>query len=325
MRHGIWVWLLLASCELSGPAAVDSATEDGDSDVDVDADADVDTDTDVDGDTDTDTTTNPAVQVCNRWTGDRADLSEGSWSGDVGSCSAGDISQSAQDNTLKLVNLYRFVAGQDPVTQDANMSAGAQECSLMMDANNALSHAPPVNWNCYTQLGADAASTSNISPTASVEAIDLYMVDPGNETTIGHRRWILGGWVGPIGVGGTDSYSCLMVNGDGTPGSEWVAWPPPGIFPLSAVDPSWTDIDATGWTIQSDEVDLSNASVTIAKDANDLPVSVTVLSNRYGSEFAISMIPQGWSTSPGVYHVEVTGAAIQIAYDVEVVDCSQLP
>ncbi len=314
--------LLLLGCE-DKDEGVDSAVE---SDADVDADADTDADSDSDADTDTDTTSGTEIaQVCNRWKGDRADLSEGNWSGNVNSCDAGQISQIGQDNTLKLVNLYRFVAGQAPVTQDAQMSAGAQQCSLMMDANNALSHSPPPNWNCYTQQGADSASSSNIATTPAVQAVDLYMVDPGNETTMGHRRWILGNWIGPVGIGGTDSYSCLAVNGDGTPGADWVAWPPPGIFPLSAVDPSWTDIDETGWTIQSDSYDFSGATVTITKGGNPMPVDQTTLLAWYGSESALSMIPQGWTTSPGVYHVEVGGVVAPFAYDIQVVDCSTVP
>jgi len=274
---------------------------------------------------DTDSETTLAQAVCDRWRGDRVDLDEGSWSGNVNSCSVGALSQVGIDNTLKLVNLYRFIAGQDPVSIDANMSDGAQACSLMMDANNALSHSPPPDWDCYTGQGADSAGDSNIATTPSVQAVDLYMVDPGNETTLGHRRWILGSWVGPVGIGGTDSYSCLAVNGDGTPGSEWVAWPPPGVFPLTAVDPSWTDIDATGWSLQSDDIDLSGASVTVTKGGQDMPMQVTLLLDWYGSESALSMIPQGWQTSPGTYRVEVSGVAVPISYDVDVVDCAALP
>jgi hypothetical protein len=45
------------------------------------------------------------------------------------------------------------------------------------------------------------------------------------------------------------------------------------------------------------------------------------LSGGYGSSSAISIIPDGWSTQVGTYHVEVSGVGAPISYDVEIVDC----
>src|SRR5262245_26667027 len=42
--------------------------------------------------------------VCARWKADRANLSEGTWSGDIASCNAGDMTAEARDNALRLVN-----------------------------------------------------------------------------------------------------------------------------------------------------------------------------------------------------------------------------
>jgi hypothetical protein len=41
----------------------------------------------------------------------------------------------------------------------------------MMDANDSLSHDPPENWKCYSEEGADGASTSNISSGPGVSRI----------------------------------------------------------------------------------------------------------------------------------------------------------
>ena len=43
---------------------------------------------------------------------------------------------------------YRFIADLPAVTESAPLSTKAQQCSLMMDANNALSHMPPTTWMC---------------------------------------------------------------------------------------------------------------------------------------------------------------------------------
>ena len=51
-----------------------------------------------------------SADVCARWKADRADLSEGTWTGDVTSCTAGDIGATARANALRLVNLYRWLA-----------------------------------------------------------------------------------------------------------------------------------------------------------------------------------------------------------------------
>jgi hypothetical protein len=96
---------------------------------------------------------------------------------------------------------------------------------------------------------------------------------------------------------------------EGSADKEWTAWPPPGAFPLEATQDNWNrTIDDTGWSIQSDSIDLSSASVTIKLDGNPLPVSVTTLMSGYGSDDAISIIPQGWEIAAGnTYEVSVSG------------------
>jgi hypothetical protein len=262
--------------------------------------------------------------LCARWNADRADLDEGVWSGSEAACAPGDISAQGRANALKLVNLYRFVAALPPVTTDPALDQQNQSCALMMHANNQLSHSPPSSWTCYSATGAEGAGKSNISPTPGVEAVDLYMADPGNETTMGHRRWILSGSLGPIGLGSTDSYSCMwVIGGSGSADPPFTAWPPPGPFPFQAVNASYAPIDQTGWTIQSSSINLGGASVTITDAGNNRPVAVTSLGNNYGSTYAIRMVPQGWTTEAGhTYSVSVTGVSQPINYAVEVVSCN---
>lgn len=167
----------------------------------------------------TDDTSDPppdeAALLCQRWNGDRANLGEGGWSGDAGSCNKGAVTQDGRDNALRLVNLYRWIADLPPVVEDAGKTGTAQSCALMMHANGQLSHAPPANWKCYSADGAAGAGTSNISGGPGVFSVDLYMIDFGNETTMGHRRWILSNSLGPLGLGSTSQYSCMLVIGGG--------------------------------------------------------------------------------------------------------------
>lgn len=266
----------------------------------------------------------PTEALCARWNGDRANLGEGTWSGDVNGCNAGDISADGRANALKLVNLYRFIAGLPEVSTDPTRNQKAQACALMMDANNQLSHAPPMNWACYSADGAQAAGNSNISPTPGVEGVDLYMADPGNPTTIGHRRWILSGSLGPIGLGSTSSHSCMWVIGGSGPGDPaFIAWPSPGLFPIQAMKASYQSVDETGWTIQSSSIDLGGAQVTVTDAGQNKPMKVTQLQNYFGSTYAISMIPEGWTSQAGhTYSVSVAGVSQAITYEVQMVDCN---
>jgi uncharacterized protein YkwD len=263
-------------------------------------------------------------QLCARWNGDRAALAEGAWSGSVNGCDKGTLGAEGHDNVLKLVNLYRWIADLPAVTEDGARSDQAQACALIMDANDKLDHGPPMNATCWSADGASAAGKSNIAGTAGVLGVDLYMVDPGNDTTIGHRRWILSNSLGPIGVGSTDTYSCLyVIGGSGDAGAAWTAWPPPGLVPLQALHvPTvpWAHVDQTGWTVQSDSIDVTGAQVTVTENGVDKPVAVNPLGDNYGSSHAVRFVPQGWTVEPGkTYDVALSTGGIQ--YSVTVVDC----
>jgi uncharacterized protein YkwD len=264
-----------------------------------------------------------AEGVCARWKADRADLSEGTWSGNVMTCDPGDISANGRANALRLLNLYRWLADLPAVTNDPAMDKQAQSCALLQRANNMLSHMPPDTWTCYMAEGATASGRCNISTGPGVSSVDGYMVDPGNPTTIGHRRWILSNTFGPTGLGSTDKHSCLMTFGKMKVGKAWQAWPAPGIIPLQAMQGGFGQkVDSTGWTVQSDKINLAMAQVTVMSDGMNLPVTITQLGTGYGSTYAFRFNPMGWTTTAGkTYMVSVTGASMPIDYSVQIVDC----
>ena len=81
------------------------------------------------------------------------------WTGDVGTCDEGTISAFAQTNVFKRINYYRRLVGvPDNITYDPSRDLETQEASLMMSANNSLSHFPPMSWTCYTTEGATRCS-----------------------------------------------------------------------------------------------------------------------------------------------------------------------
>ncbi len=308
MTRSFCLALVLAAC---GPGDdTDTSANDSDSDTDADSDSDTDSDTD--------------AATCARWTADRANLSEGTWSGSTSTCDAGTLSADAHANTLRLVNLYRSLAGLPAVTEDAGKSGLAQACALIMQANGSLNHYPSSDSACYTADGAAGAGSSNIASGPSVMAVDMYVADWGNETTLGHRRWILSNSLGPIGIGGTSGFSCLQViGGSGNAGAAWTAFPK-GRMPIAAWTASYVGLDSTGWTVQSDSIDLNSATVTVTRDGTTpLDVNVVALSGGYGSSYAINILPQGWVTEVGhTYHVELAGTSTAISYDVDPIGCN---
>jgi len=125
-----------------GSDSADSA--DADTDADADSDGDADADSDADGDTDADADSDAEPEVCERWNADRADLSEASWSGSTGSCDAGDMNAAGRARALRVLNLYRALADLPEVETDAGWDDDAQDCALMMHANNSLSPRRPM-------------------------------------------------------------------------------------------------------------------------------------------------------------------------------------
>jgi hypothetical protein len=251
-------------------------------------------------------------------------MTEGAWNGNADTCDAGDLSQDVRDRALGLVNMYRTFAGLPAVTLDPELNRKDQLCALIIRANNTLTHTPASTSKCYSADGAAASSSSNITTGGTLSSMAGYMVDPGNATTIGHRRWILSNSLGPIGVGGTDRSSCLWtLNGKGKAGKPWMAWPPAGKVPLQALSATFGGtVDTTGWSIQSDSISLANAQVTVMSDGMPMAVTVTQLGANYGSRYAIRFNPSGWTTAAGKkYSVSVAGVTPAIAYDVEVVNC----
>lgn len=274
------------------------------------------------------TSTNRREQVCQRWRCDRENLTTGTWSGSAAQCLVGDMPES-RSNALKLTNLYRFLADLPPVVTSAERNDGAQECALMMTANNATNFSPPPTWACHTQRGAMAASQSLMcSGTGAVRCVDLQMTDFGSTSsnTLGGRRWVLSNDLGTIGIGSTSTHSCHWVVGSGgNAGKAWVAWPPPGPVPLAALRRAGTpSVDQIGWSIQGYSAAVTNATVRVTDNGQELPVTVSNLLAFYGSPSALKFVPNGWAVQAGhTYEVTVSGGSLAapIAYSVEVLDC----
>ncbi|HMI90009.1 MAG TPA: CAP domain-containing protein, partial [Polyangiales bacterium] len=237
---------------------------------------------------------------------------------------AGDMTEKDRATAHRLFNLYRFMAGLEPVAMSAAGNQLAQGCALLMGANGKISHTPDSTWKCYSKEAADTAGASSLSGGGSISSVDGYMIDPGNPTTIGHRRWILSNMLSGVGFGSSGKFSCQYQPAQRAPATAkaWAAWPPPGQVPIQALGNRFSKIDQTGWSVQSDRISLNGAQVTVTSGGMDMPVTTTALLPGYGSSFALRFNPTGWTAAAGqTYSVKVTGGAMPIEYEVQVVDC----
>jgi hypothetical protein len=270
-----------------------------------------------------------AAEVCQRWTCDRINLAEGASTADVATCTPGTWQEPGPANSLRLVNLYRFLAAMPTVTEDSSYDSFAQDCALLQAANSALTHTPDASENCYTANAATGSNHSSICSGQGVACIDLYMSDD-DSPEMGHRRWILANYLGPVGFGSVGTGYPSMTGscfyqpaGSANANKAFVAWPPPGNFPLQAV--TTLGLDTAGWTIQSDSINLNSATVTVTDGATNRPVTVTALPANYGSTYAIQVLPTGWTSTAGhSYAVSVGGISSTISYTVDMVDCTTI-
>jgi uncharacterized protein YkwD len=221
------------------------------------------------------------------------------WTGNLGSCNAGNISALAQTNTLNRINYFRKLVGLGNVTFDAALQSRCQQAALMMAANNALNHTPPLSWLCYTSEGAAAAGNSNLALGAhSASAITLYINDYGL-TSVGHRRWILYSRASVFGHGSAMKSDALQVfnTTTGPVNTKNIAFPSAGFFPAPLV-PSL-------WSFGKHNANFTGATVSMTGPSGaSVPVTVAAIQNGYGDN-TIVWTPSGIVTNSS-YDVDYT-------------------
>jgi uncharacterized protein YkwD len=266
-----------------------------------------------------DPATRTEAEVCDAWRMGHVENASPAWTSGSTACDPGTLSPDAIDDTLRRVNLFRWLAGLPPVSHDASRFDELMECAHMMSVNNSLSHSPPSSWDCYTSGGASAAGRSNIalgyrSPGA---AIDGYMRDR-NTPSLGHRRWILGARLGSVEIGFAGRGQCLGVfDRSGSTDRDWSAYPNQGFAPLATAQNTWS-FHAYGVSFGGD----SDVEVVRLSDGMSLPVEV-YRPGGSGPPPSLGFIPMGWSPSAGeTYRVTITGtSAGDITYETTLVSC----
>ncbi|MCL2872651.1 MAG: putative Ig domain-containing protein [Betaproteobacteria bacterium] len=225
------------------------------------------------------------------------------WSGgNIASCTIGTTSTAHQQATIDAANFYRALTGlpSTNLITDTTIPGGstivyrARKAALYMAANQLLDHTPS-GGNCYDADVLAGASTSNLAlgwdtPTAYIKAtgpgaIDGYISDDGNETTLGHRRWML--YTQQIGFAtgefinttvpsyyssnalrlwAADASESDSLFKDTYAPAAWVAWPSPNFVPYTLIPA--TDKPATPvgfWSLSYPGARFNVATVTMTK------------------------------------------------------------
>lgn len=278
-----------------------------------------------------DPATRTQEEVCQKWQEGHVVTTPDPLTASGQECDAGTLEQGAINDTLLRLNLFRWLAGLGPTTDDAALNAGAQLCANLeawWDFGSGQSpHSPPASSKCYTAEGASFAGQSNIAWGSGhpAQAIDQFMEDWGNETTMGHRRWIVNPPLYPVGIGYWETggqygnAECLQVfgpSGNG-PDPDWLAVPNQGFVPAAVA--TWT------WTFHGNMGGVANAQVSVLSVDDNTPLAVNILPLQQGfGEEAISWVPVGWQAQAGkTYRVTVAGlSGGDVIYDVKPVDCN---
>ncbi|GAB4210323.1 MAG: hypothetical protein OHK0013_30840 [Sandaracinaceae bacterium] len=256
------------------------------------------------------------AEVCEGWRDMHQTTATAAWTPGPGDCDPGSMPREAIDDTLRRINGFRWLIGLGPVVDDPSAHTRQQSCAVMMYRNGSLDHFPPMSWRCYTADGASGAGSSNLALGTgnSADTIDLYVDDHG-VTSLGHRRWVLNGPLGRVGIGFAGNAGCLGVfDRSGSSDRMWTSWPPPGFAPR--------DTTSAWWSFHSDRGSVADANVRMvrASDGTEVTGMVYRLPEGYGVS-AVAWAPTERTVGQR-YRVTVTTTSIgEISYEVEIVAC----
>lgn len=259
-----------------------------------------------------DTSSRAAVTAAYRSSYLASQYAQQAWTGSVSSCKNGTISGPYRATILDVVNYYRGLAGLPDVGFTSRLNEPSQAAALIMDANDTLTHSPQPSATCYTTQGYEGASHANLCYNCvGPRAIDAYMRDSGgNNTAVGHRRWILYPPQTALGTGSTPQADALYVIDSGTwvrpsTGPEWVSWPPPGFVPNVHVYPRFS--------LSHPTAGFGDASVSVTVDGGAVAAPVVSRTAGYGDR-AIVFEPAlgGIDLSSGDHVISVTVSGIDL-------------
>lgn len=127
---------------------------------------------------------------------------------DIANCQAGKLSAQHKTAALNTLNQIRALHNLNSVVYDDSSENEAMQASLVIAANDHITHNPAAHAKCYTETALNGSQKSNLDyfySTAPLE-IDLNkalvnMMTEQHSDTIGHRRWLLNPFLNKVAFG----------------------------------------------------------------------------------------------------------------------------
>lgn len=260
--------------------------------------------------------------VCAQWralTDDLPGLAR--WSAGAAPCDPGSLPAATRAGAVRYTNAFRWLAGLAPVRDDDAQSAAAQACAVLIERNGQLHHTPPMSWTCWSQLGYQGTSSSNITglrgfPMTVRDAVGGWIDDSRDlSRTLGHRRWMLYPPLSSVGYGQASGYACLHILGaaEHPRARPWVSWPNAGPTPTDAMTRLWS-FSAASLGVGA------GTRVEVTRDGAPVPVAAQARAGNYGDPTVSWDMPA--ITAGAVYAVRVSGlAGADVRYEVRPVAC----
>ena len=134
----------------------------------------------------------------------------------------GSLKQNIIDDTIHILNTFRYSMGLDPVEEDKELSKKAQAGAFLNYANKEINHNPktPESFSDEDQIVKDgklANSESNLAQGYSIyDSISAYMNDEDidNNQIIGHRKWLMNPFLKRVGIGQVGNFNNIYVADD---------------------------------------------------------------------------------------------------------------
>ncbi|MBL7811243.1 MAG: hypothetical protein JNL57_03380 [Bacteroidetes bacterium] len=230
---------------------------------------------------------------------------------DSKTCREGKVADSSMAQFLSILNYVRRLAGlYDSCELDKKMNFYAQKAALIMHANSYLTHSPEKTALCWSEEGAKGAGSSNLSLGHNGTNALLGQVDDdgGNNSAVGHRRWILNPSNSVFGTGSGPATMALYVFGRQKSGidnpysdtADFVAWPAPVAFPQALVPARWS------FSLRG--ADFTNAVVSMTCDGKPVTLNIEHRNGGYGLPAIV------WSPvlPAGCTRIEVTVSGVNV-------------
>lgn len=215
-------------------------------------------------------------------------------------CYPGELTSYEYVSFIGSLNFVRAIAGVPFVNDiDSASSINCQKAAWCLTVNNKITHFIPKTFKCFSTGAASAASQSNLAygyPRG--QAIFGLLRDEEHEnSSVGHRRWLLNPSLTFPGYGLTDKVVVVQVFGDRTNfrnaykdleeyDRRGIAWPVIGLHPLF--------LSTKRFSFSLKDANFKNATVSVKKNGRVISVKKLPIKDHYGSAtiaFDLSEMP----------------------------------